>query len=155
MSTVAKTARSSTESGMRPTQKGKRPTAEYTPGAPIHQPLKRQRKVSQKKTGPWTTIPDEILDKILMLLANDRQALSVMLMSMVNRNFRREVQGNLRVWHSLYLHWRGHISSLQTAQGGQVPLTRMIRSPQGQILKLNPSVPRSLPNFQCKPPSIG
>lgn len=158
MSTAAKISRSSTASGADQPQKSKRQIITgYTPGEPTSPPLKRLRKSSTKRAGEWVGLPDEILDKIVIYLASDREGLAVMLLSMVNNTFRQEVQGNLKAWHILYLHWRGHLSSLQpgNAQEGQARLTRMIRSPQGNILRLNPSVPRSLPNFQCKPPSIG
>ena len=158
MSAVAKISKSSSESGGGMPRKHTRPTP-YTPGAQIGPTLKRQRRAPARKTPAWAALPEEILENILTLLAKDREALAVMLLGMVNRHLREEVQGNLKVWHMLYLHWRGHLSSLQSGgsgtQEGQTPLTRMIRTPHGRILKLNPSVPRSLPNFQCKPPSIG
>lgn len=162
MSTAAKTSRSSSASDSAPSsllqKKRKTVPLGYIPGQPVTPPVKRQKKGgTRRKAGTWSLLPDEVLEKIILHLANDRQGLSVMLLSMVNRNLRQEVQGNSKVWHMLYLHWRGHLSSQQTggAQEGQAPLTRMIRSPQGAILKLNPSVPRSLPNFRIKPPSLG
>ena len=164
MSTAAKISKPSSASDADSTQlsqnKRKQPVG-YIPGQPIPPTVtvKRQRKSTRKKTVPWALLPDETLEKIVIHLANDRQGLSVMLLSMVNRNFRQEVQGNLKVWHMLYLHWRGHLSSQQQGmredQEGQVPLARIIRYPQGTTLKLNPSVPRSVPNFRPKPPSLG
>lgn len=162
MSTAAKTSKPSSASDACSTQlqqNKRKHLAGYVPGQPVPQtvPVKRQRRSPKRRTVPWALLPDEALEKIVIHLANDRQGLSVMLLSMVNRNFRQEVQGNLKVWHMLYLHWRGHLSSQQEGEGPQarVPLTRMIRSPQGAILRLNPSVPRSVPNFRPKPPSLG
>ncbi len=131
----------------------------YTPGQPVEATgitaAKRRRKAPQRLGLPLSELPSDILSKILINLVNDRRGLSVMLMSMVNHDLRWMVQMDLKVWHMLYQHWRGHLSTMGAGQEAQAPLTRMIRSPQGAILRLNPSVPRTLPNFQHKPPSLG
>ena len=116
---------------------------------------KRRKRTPRRTEKTFDHLPDEVLEKILLHLANERQGLSVILMSMVNRETKQRVLGNLKVWHILYLHWRGHLSSGGAVREGQSQLTRLIRSPQGHILRLNPTVPRTLPNFQSKPPSLG
>lgn len=131
--------------------------AGYTPGHPVTETTatKRRKRTARRTEKNFNHLPDDVLEKILMRLANERQGMSVILMSMVNRDMKERVLQNLKVWHMLYLHWRGHLSSGGAALSGQAQPTRMIRSPQGQILRLNPTVPRTLPNFQNKSPSLG
>jgi hypothetical protein len=83
--------------------------------------------------------PPDVAGKIAMYLAESRSGTSVMLLSMVNKTFRAEIAGNVELWYKLYLHWRG------------VP-----RTPSNGMMKargyvdLNPTVPRTLPNFRMK-----
>ena len=138
-------------------KKKRRQNLQYSPGAPVSagDRVKRRKKARQSLVQPWVGLQAEITDQIVMQLARDRQALPIMMLSMVNRTFRQEVQGNLKAWHMLYLHWRGHLSCSTNGINQQPPMSRLIRSPSGMIVKLNPSIPRTLPNFTNKPPSIG
>jgi hypothetical protein len=88
-------------------------------------------------------LPSEVLDKILLCMVDSRSPLSVIKLSMVNRQFRREIAENLAVWHRLYLHWRGVIR----------PVSRLTQTPRGLVL-LRPTFPVSVPNFQVKVPPL-
>jgi guanylate kinase len=88
----------------------------------------------------------ETEDKILEILAADRNALSIMRLSMVNRGWRETVENNLQIWHTLYRYWRGPIVPSEVSKTGLQDARRMVR--------LNPTTPRSLPNFRHKSPSI-
>jgi hypothetical protein len=98
----------------------------------------------------FLNLPSETEDKILTILAEDRSAVSIMRLSMVNRGWRETIQNNLQIWHSLYLHWRGPIASgcnttTLAVQGGMS---------QRRMVRLNPTTPRTLPNFRHKTPPI-
>lgn len=89
-------------------------------------------------------IPADLLDKILTYIL-DTQAggLSVIKLSMVNRDLRHGVSENLAIWYRLYLQWRGPI------RDRTVP----IATPRG-VVRLRPTVPLSVPNFRIKTPPI-
>jgi hypothetical protein len=88
-------------------------------------------------------VPTEVLDKILHFMADSRSPLSVIKLSMVNRQFRQEIAENLAVWHRLYLNWRGVVR----------PASRLTQTPRGLVL-LRPTFPVSVPNFQVKVPPL-
>jgi hypothetical protein len=97
--------------------------------------------------GSWfLSLPAETEDKILEILAADRSCHAIMRLSMVNRGWRETIQNNLEVWHSLYRLWRGPIVPSEVSKTGTQDVRRMVR--------LNPTTPRSLPNFRHKSPSI-
>lgn len=157
MSTAAKTSKSSSASS--PFTGKKRGALGYVPGGPDGSTTKKRQRTLKRRT-PWRELPPDAVDMIVMKLAKDRACLPIMLLSMVNRALRAEVQGNVKAWHMLYLHWRGHISSSQTATGDTraPPLTvnRLYRAPMGRtVVKMNPTIPRTLPNFREKMPSLG
>ena len=144
-----------------PLLKGRKRALEYTPGAQVaagnsagmeEAQRKRMRSRRNKANKSWfLNLPAETEDKILAILAADRSArYSILRLSMVNRGWRETIQNNLQIWHALYRHWRGPIvasdsipAAMQTAGMSQ---RRMVR--------LNPTTPRTLPNFRQKPPSI-
>lgn len=90
---------------------------------------------------PFRDIPFDVLDKILSFIVTSHSPLSVIKLSMVNRSFRQGVNENLQVWYRLYLQWRGPLQ----------PLERTIKSHRG-IVRLRPTVPSTVPNFQKKDP---
>jgi hypothetical protein len=149
--------RPSTAGGQSSSKRRRRQTLQYTPGALISDADggRKRRKTRRPPALPWVDLHSEITDQIVIQLARDREAFPIMMLSMVNRTFRREVQGNLKAWHMLYLHWRGHLSCSTNSASQQPPMSRLVRSPSGIVVKLNPSIPRSLPNFHNKTPSIG
>jgi|LauGreDrversion4_2_1035121.scaffolds.fasta_scaffold108555_2 hypothetical protein len=157
MSTAAKTSKSSSASS--PFTGKKRGALGYVPGGPDGSTAKKRQRTLKRRT-PWRDLPPDAVDLIVMNLAKDRACLSIMLLSMVSRPLRAEVQGNVKAWHMLYLHWRGHISS-QTAPGDTrapvfLPVNRLYRGPMGRtVVKMTPTIPRTLPNFREKIPSLG
>ena len=121
MSTAAKTSTSRTACVPRK-KRG------YTPGARVER-------------RPCPGLPAELLDKILVCMADAHAGLSVIKLSMVNRAFRQGVNENLQVWHRLYLLWRGPIN----------PIPRGVATPRG-FVRLRPTLPTTLPNFRTKTP---
>jgi len=135
MSTAYRTSQPSSASSS-----GKRPLG-YTPGervAGASRGSKRSRTVAA-----FRGVPTEVLDKILHFMADSRSPLSVIKLSMVNRQFRQEIAENLAVWHRLYLNWRGVVR----------PASRLTQTPRGLVL-LRPTFPVSVPNFQVKVPPL-
>ncbi len=139
----------------------------YIPGGPVAVSTsegqggrKRGRTVSivpPKKRMVWRDLHRDIVDNIVLHLARTRQCQAVMTLSMVNRSFRMDVANNLKAWHTMYLHWRGHLSAgSNMAQRimRNPPNSNLIRNPPNLLVKLNPTFPRSLPNFRDKAPSI-
>jgi hypothetical protein len=157
MSTAAKILKSSSASSL---SGKKRAGLGYVPGGSDDMVV-RKRQRSLKRRTPWKDLPTDAVDIIVMHLARDRASLPIMLLSMVNRAFRSEVQGNVKAWHMLYLHWRGHISSKGPQEDPRAPpltVNALYRVPTGRtgvLVKMNPSIPRTLPNFRDKIPSIG
>ena len=100
-----------------------------------------RRKRQQPREEVIGALPLELLDKILGYLVASHSGRSVIKLSMVNRFFRQGINDNLKVWHQLYLQWRGPIHS---------PF-RDFKTPRG-ILRLRPTVPTSVPNFRIKTP---
>jgi hypothetical protein len=101
----------------------------------------RSRKRQKQQEGVAGTLPLELLDKILGYMVASHSGRSVIKLSMVNRYFRQGIADNLKVWHQLYLQWRGPIRS---------PFTDF-KTPRG-VLRLRPTVPTSIPNFRVKAP---
>lgn len=139
--------------------KGKKRTLEYTPGARVTESSaleeaqrKRMRSRRNRANKAWfLNLPSETEDKILAILAEDRSAVSILRLSMVNHGWRETIQNNLQIWHTLYRHWRGPIVSSDAnttaaMQNGGMSQRRMVR--------LNPTTPRTLPNFRHKTPPI-
>jgi hypothetical protein len=108
----------------------------YTPGRRVENLSKRRCQGSQDG------LPFDLLDHILQRMVDGRAALSIIKLSMVNRAFRQGVNANLKIWHQLYLHWRGPI---------QRDVTRQINTPRG-IVRLRPTLPTTVPNFRHKTP---
>ena len=133
----------------------------YTPGAPVEDAHKKKRKLVQKNGDVVKAlakqsrseamkkiagiIPDILLGHTVETLVKGRAHLSVILLSMVNKQFRTALNGDLQLWYRLYLTWRGPIHATQPGP---------IRTPRG-LVTLHPTIPRSLPNFRDLSPSIG
>ena len=132
----------------------------YIPGGPValsssegQGGRKRGRTVCivpPKKRMVWRDLHRDIVDNIVLHLARTRQCAAVMTLSMVNRSFRMDVANNLKAWHTMYLHWRGHLS----VRTDVIREHRLFRNPPNLLVKLNPTFPRTLPNFREKAPSI-
>ena len=120
-----------------------RPPHSYTPGAP-------EARKKRRKTSNYASLPSEVMDKIVNSLVSDRKPLSVMLLSMVSREFRRAVDQNLKAWHQLYLLWRGHMKAMSLAPGA----AGVLQGKRGGTVRLVPTVPRSVPNFRDKHPPL-
>lgn len=86
-------------------------------------------------------LPFDALDKILEFMVASRSGLSIIKLSMVCRSLRQGVNENLSIWYQLYLHWRGPIH----------PPDRLITTPRG-VVRLRPTLPSTVPNFQTKTP---
>lgn len=102
---------------------------------------KNSRAALQRLAG---IIPDILLEHAVESLVKGRAVMSVILMSMVNKQFHQCLSGDIRLWYRLYLTWRGPI---QPTQPGP------IRTGRGMVT-LHPTIPRSLPNFRDLSPSI-
>ena len=120
-----------------------KPPHSYTPGAAV-------ARTRRRKTAHYASLPTEVMDKIVNSLVSDRKPLSVMLLSMVNRDFRRAVNLNLKAWHQLYLLWRGHMKAMSLAPGA----AGVLQGKRGGTVRLVPTVPRSVPNFRDKHPPL-
>ena len=144
MSTAETTLPSSSGSSAPSSSKQGR-VLEYTPGSQVTattisiRPAKRRR-----RSAAFYGLPTEVLDKILEYMVTSRAPLSVVKLSMVNREFRAGVAANLDVWYNLYLFWRG-IPRNST--------NTIARTGRGLIM-LRPTYPMSLPNFQMKTPPV-
>jgi hypothetical protein len=125
----------------------------YVPGAQVNAKRPRTLRAKKERTTQgrtWGDLPVEIIDNILMILAEDRSnrfwsSMALMRMCMVNRSWRETVQNNLKAWYLLYRHWRGPV----TDKANELTLQRG----RGLVVRLNPTIPRSLPNFKDKLPS--
>jgi len=132
----------------------------YNPGAPVVEGTTTTATVTRRKGGKrknaanYASLPQEVFDKILGALVSDRRPLSVMLLSMVNREFRRAVDSNLKAWHQLYLLWRGHMLKPMPKSMGMEGETRTIVGKKGGLVRLVPTIPRSVPNFRDKHPPL-
>jgi hypothetical protein len=85
-----------------------------------------------------------VLDKILGYMVDSHSPCSVIKMSMVNRQFRKDISENLRIWHRLYLFWRG-------------PVDRPVRTfatHRGGLVSIRPTLPSTVPNFRNKTPPL-
>jgi hypothetical protein len=113
---------------------------------------KRMRTIRNKANKSWfLNLPAETEDRILAILTADRSCHAIMRLSMVNRGWRETIQNNLEVWHSLYRLWRGPI----VASDSLPKLTNGVGAmSQRRMVRLNPTTPRTLPNFRHKTPSI-
>lgn len=134
---------------------GQPATMGYIPGSQVHtkrcKTAGRSRKEKKPCGGTWKDPPVEIMDTIIMALAEDKwnrcqSSAGLMRMAMVNRTWRDAVQNNLKAWYLLYRHWRGPV----TDQASEIAMQRG----KGMVVRLNPSIPRSLPNFKDKSPSV-
>lgn len=132
----------------------------YTPGAQVGLEettttvTTMRRKGGRRKTAAnYASLPQEVFDKILGALVSDRKPLSVMLLSMVNHEFRRAVDSNLKAWHQLYLLWRGHMRAMSVAPGTEKLMSTIVGK-KGGLVRLVPTIPRSVPNFRDKHPPL-
>lgn len=136
----------------------------YTPGAKVQnehgeKPSKKRKGMSwqaqvllvakKKRTQEALAalagvIPDILLEHAVEALVKGRAPLSVILLSMVNRQFHQYLGNDIRTWYRLYLSWRG---PAQPTQPGP------IRTARG-LVTLHPTIPRSLPNFRNLNPSL-
>lgn len=138
----------STDGGTLPCSAGsKRPKAlGYLPGSAITacsaKPSKRCK--TRRATEPFPGLPTEVLDKILGCMVDSRSLLSVIKLSMVNRQFRQEISDNLRIWHRMYLHWRGPVDR---------PV-RTFKTHRGGLVSIRPTLPSTVPNFRIKMPPL-
>ena len=131
----------------------------YNPGAPVMegktiQTTSMRKGGRRKNAANYASLPQEVLDKILEALVSDRKPLSVMLLSMVNREFRRVVDSNLKAWHKLYLLWRGHMRATVMDPGTEKLMSTVIMGRKGGTVRLVPTIPRSVPNFRDKHPPL-
>ena len=132
----------------------------YNPGAPVVEgttttaTVTRRRGGKRKNAANYASLPQEVFDKILGALVSDRRPLSVMLLSMVNREFRRAVDSNLKAWHQLYLLWRGHMRATVMDPGTEKLMSTVIIGRKGGTVRLVPTIPRSVPNFRDKHPPL-
>ena len=108
----------------------------YVPGQKTSKPRRVPR------TAQWQELADETMHQILQLLLDGRKGLSIILLSMVNRQLRKQVQADVQIWYGLYLHWRGPIGRPRT-----------YGTNRGTV-SLRPTYPISLPNFRIKSPPI-
>jgi hypothetical protein len=144
-------------------QSGRKRALEYTPGSRVEATAadsrameetrrKRMRTIRNKANKSWfLNLPAETEDRILAILTADRSCHAIMRLSMVNRGWRETIQNNLEVWHSLYRLWRGPI----VASDSSSPRTQgVVAMSQRRMVRLNPTTPRTLPNFRHKTPSI-
>jgi hypothetical protein len=139
---AAETTLPSSSGSSNPSSTTLRKALDYTPGSQVvpTRPAKRRRK---EASSGYYGLPTEVLDKILEYMVTSRAPLSVVKLSMVNREFRQGVAANVDVWYKLYLFWRG-IPRNASAQ---------VRTSRG-LLTLRPTYPMSLPNFQIRPPPV-
>jgi hypothetical protein len=86
-----------------------------------------------------------VLEKILLIFVENRTALPMIKLSMVNRYFHSEITANIKAWYQFYLHWRGPI----------VPRPPPTKAKFGYgVVSLRPTYPRSVPNFKDKTPRV-
>lgn len=137
MSTADMTSSSNSGSGPRKRQ------LTYTPGGRTLEPQGSRASKRSRTVVAFSGLPTEVLDKILQCMVSSRDSLSIIKLSMVNRQFRQEIAENLAVWHRLYLFWRGIVR----------PTSRLTQTPRGMVL-LRPTFPTSVPNFRVKIPPL-
>lgn len=137
MSTDAKTLLSSGESSS--IMRTKR---NYLPGGAVAGFARRVKARRRRDCGPAPSLPKDVVHKILEAMVANRDGLSVIKLSMVNRDFRKAVQDDIAIWHQLYLFWRGSVGGRKTYNTGR-----------GRVFLL-PTYPLSLPNFRTKSPPV-
>ncbi len=117
----------------------------YTPGARVVDARKRT------KTGTTITrykehrpvcanegVLHEILEEMVVdFLSRNRAPATVMLMSMVNKRFRKSINSNFQIWHRLYTLWLGPHRGVPRGT---------IKTQHGTLTLLQTF--RSLPNFR-------
>lgn len=122
----------------------------YVPGGPVtlenaSSGKKRARTNGEeekqtKLKGYFPHFPPDLLEKMIDPLVEGRVPMSVIMLSMVNKQCHQAISGNLEVWHKLYKQWRGPIRMTETGP---------VRTAMGGgTVNLFPTVPRSLPNFR-------
>ncbi len=117
----------------------KRKVLGYVPGSVVDKnPSKRPKTVRSPSPG----LPSDVLHKILMIMVERREALSIIKLSMVNRRYREDIAADLPVWHKLYLHWRGPVDR-----------QRQFYTNRG-VVQTRPTFPISVPNFRIKTPPL-
>lgn len=121
----------------------------YTPGAqvnPLTQSTKKRKASREKRQSKQTqalccntgALQDLLSTVVVSTLARTRQAHAVILLSMVNKDFRQRINCDFEVWYRLYIQWKGPsrcniIGQTKTARG---------------LLTRYPTISRSLPNFR-------
>lgn len=122
-------------------------TMHYMPGARVQEeeepPKKRRKTPPRQAKGAFPGCCTDVLERILKIMVQRHEGLSVIKLSMVNKWFHQEISQNVEVWRELYTHWRGPLTKPTRLDINGNPLAR-----------LRPSIPRSLPNFRDKPPRI-
>ena len=142
MSTDVSTSKSSSASGRQPLT--------YRPGSKVVDPTDRgSKRKRERECAP--VLPPEVLDKILECLVDLRAGDCVVLMGMVNRALRQQVQASTQMWYRLYLQWRGPLAR-SDPQGVRrvygVPLSLSTGRPV--MVPLVPTTPRTVPNFKIR-----
>lgn len=82
------------------------------------------------------------MQKVIQILATNRDNESIIILSMVNRALRRQINSDAQMWYKMYLQWRGLLQ------------TRTYTKPGVKTVCLVPTMPRTLPNFRPRSLSI-
>jgi hypothetical protein len=117
----------------------KRKEISYIPGSAVEKRVPKRPKTGRR---PSPCLPSDVLHKILMIMVERHEALSVIKLSMVNRRFREDIADDLPVWYKLYLHWRGPVDR-----------QRHFYTNRG-VVQTRPTFPLSVPNFRTKTPPL-
>lgn len=107
--------------------------------------MRKRRRVTKREglvRSSLCDLPQEVLEKVLSSMVDQRMALTLIKLAMTCSQMRREINGNPDLWYRLYRHWRGPVRPSRT------------HHPNQQIVSLRPTYPLSLPNYRMKPPPI-
>lgn len=115
----------------------------YTPGGPVKQPCvpaktKTNTVIKRRKDRAALDLPSECILHIASHLVQAKQDLSVILMSMVNKQYWQTIGNDAQLWYNMYMHWRGPIT----------PSPQRVSMMGRGVVRLMPSIPRTLPNFR-------
>lgn len=84
------------------------------------------------------SLPSDCILKIVQALVKSKDNHTVIILGMVNKQYRQVIAPDVDLWYAMYMHWRGPPTPSRTvvSMGGK------------GTVRLLPSIPRTLPNFR-------
>ena len=92
----------------------------------------------RRKNTAVLSLPSDCITKIAQALVASRNNHTVIILGMVNKQYHQVIAPDAALWYAMYMHWRGPPTPSRTvvSTGGR------------GMVRLLPSIPRTLPNFR-------